>query len=196
MQRSLTNLILSHSVQIGTGWPLVTKLTPLGIVDLELAKTVSRTEQILSVAWENMVWLPVVNILFDFWFIVAYVQFYLVLLTFIQQKHSDDDKMLGHHFWLVTAVWVAGVSDGMENIALLSQLASAPHPIPALFSYCLAILKFTLLGAVTAYILLDTVIGCLTRNSRFIRTPKQKAHAEILKAKQKNIVIDVRSSSN
>jgi len=149
------------ALQIVLGWPLVTDGTPRGILDLELARRVERTREILDECWSSSppYYLPAAVVLTDYWFVLAYMRLLLVLLRAHVMARNDDDSdnkpplfIRNHH---ETAVWLgyracqcvfgAGVLDGIENSCLLWQMFRGAGSRMSAVAFWAASIKFALL---------------------------------------------------
>ena len=143
------------ALQIVVGVPLMTDITPKGIVDLELARTVDRTEEILN-RWPSCI--PAITILADYWFIATYCRLLLVLvhvrvnaLAFLPHERT--------RFWVTNevcrCVLFAGLADCLENLMLLLQIFFGAGNQLAAAAFWAASIKF---GLLTVPLLLLAVV--------------------------------------
>ncbi|HNP08526.1 MAG TPA: hypothetical protein PKN99_12915, partial [Cyclobacteriaceae bacterium] len=121
---------------------LITSVTPLAIVDLELAFDHQKALRIKEV-WRmndcnnplslssNGLEAAVVNIGLDFPFLLAYTSFLIVLIVLTRSKDLSKDSITTV---LIYAALLAGILDVVENILMVVFLKL--HPIP---SYSFAI---------------------------------------------------------
>ncbi len=134
------------------GAGLITPVSPKGIVDLELATTTLRVQELL-LRW-NMASLKM-NIWLDFLFIVSYVLFFSIATETVSNKWPDPGFMRKAGLWLARLAYVAGVFDIAENLLML-QTVSGNHTNASLhLTYYCAILKFGLIACIVVYLLVS-----------------------------------------
>lgn len=133
------------------GAPLMSAISPRGIVDLEFADTPQRFNELM-----NSCNLSVVrgNIWLDFLFIVSYVLF-LSLATEASALKWPEGKIRFIGFWLARAAYVAGIMDIAENLLMLQSISGneTVHSLH-LTSYCAAI-KFFIIGILLLYLIIS-----------------------------------------
>ncbi|MBZ0247975.1 MAG: hypothetical protein K8H85_18665 [Cyclobacteriaceae bacterium] len=130
---------------------LITSFTPLAIVDLELAFDQQKALRIKEV-WRandcnnplslssNGLEAAVVNIGFDFPFLLAYTSFLIVLIVLTRSKDLSKDSITTI---LIYAALLAGLLDVVENILMVVFLKL--HPIPSYTFAISASMKFVLI---------------------------------------------------
>lgn len=124
------------------GAALKTAVTPLGILDLEVAGTVTRVEEILR-AWQFLNNTALWNNLIDYGFLTAYSFFFAKGIQFVlnQQPSNRWQKWRG---LLLLLPWVPGILDAIENAFMLGWLLNlVPAYSPALV-YWMVCMKFAL----------------------------------------------------
>lgn len=138
-----------------TGIPLNTDAAPSGIISFELAGSAVRVEEIFS-SWDSSAReRAAFNLGLDFLFIPAYVSAVIIGI------HLAAEKVQGRFSawcsWLTGGVFLAGLLDIIENIALLTILFQSPTaPWPIIAKFC-AIPKFTLIFMGIIYALMGAV---------------------------------------
>ncbi len=126
--------------------PLINDICVNGIVSFELAKNIHRSELILN-SWNNVVKISAYKSLyFDFFFILVYVSFILLLIKNTKYKYKK--------FFSYSIVF-AGFFDIIENIALLNLLRGNLNQLWSLMAFYLASAKFTILFICLVYILVN-----------------------------------------
>lgn len=130
---------------------LITSFTPLAIVDLELAFDQQKALRIKEV-WRvndcnnplslssNGLEAAVVNIGFDFPFLLSYTGFLIVLLVLTRKKTSSNESVTTI---LIYAALLAGILDVVENILMVIFLKL--YPIPSYTFAISASMKFVLI---------------------------------------------------
>lgn len=124
----LATLITGAGVLIQGGPLKASSVTPAGIVDLELAGTWPRIDQILD-AWRQTELLQVAttNLWIDFGFLVSYATFLALSLLLLARGFRRH----GHPGWagfltvIAAGQWAAGLLDAVENVSLLAMLSGA-----------------------------------------------------------------------
>ncbi len=131
---------------------LITSVTPLAIVDLELAFDHQKALRIKEV-WRmndcnnplslssNGLEAAVVNIGLDFPFLLAYTSFLIVLIVLTRSKDLSKDSITTV---LIYAALLAGILDVVENILMVVFLKL--HPIPSYTFAISASMKFGIIG--------------------------------------------------
>jgi hypothetical protein len=149
--------LLMLVVMSKTGATLKTAGTPLGILDLEFARSVEKASAVLS-AWKpnNNIEVAKTNTHYDFIFILFYTVFLYAGCTMIAGKYSGVLQKTGH--LLAAGALAAGLLDVLENVGMLATLNGHLNNAITLFTFLaavtkwmvalLALLYFLLLGAV------------------------------------------------
>ena len=155
--RFRTGFLLSFIFTIGMigimrwqGNSLVTPISPKGIIDVEFAKTPERFRELRLFLNQDKLLL---NLQFDFLFIIAYTWFLIAACQYIQLKRSwKGDKI----FRLFATA--GGFFDVVENLLLIQLVKGTNDAFRVkLVFYCAAI-KVVLLGIVVLYLLLSWLL--------------------------------------
>ncbi len=128
-------------------------VSPFGILELELAKKVSNTQEIVSV-WKQMNLLGTArrNVMLDFLFIPFYSLLFYTLCGSISVRLSGGVSKLG--ILLAFSSLIAGLLDVLENFCMLLSLYSHYSDAISFLTFIFASLKFFLLGLALIYVLL------------------------------------------
>jgi hypothetical protein len=123
--------------------PLNTLASPLGVVSFELSGSLEKSEQIMS-SWNFHARLyAAFGLGFDFLFMVVYASAISLACLMISKKHSGWFSLLG--VWLGWGVFLAAISDSIENISLWNLLTGNISSVwPVLAAWC-AIIKFAII---------------------------------------------------
>jgi len=139
------------ALQLVLGWPLVSvdNTTPYGIVDLEFARTATRTQEILS-SWPRF--LPALVVVTDYWFILAYGQLLLALIWVHVVAPNDRSPLIQDSDWRVwignkarQCVIYTGFFDAIENFCMLGQMLFGAGAWFSSIAFWTATIKFGLL---------------------------------------------------
>lgn len=132
------------------GAALDTPVSPRAIIDLEFADTAQRVSQLLS-HWDISV--VKINIWLDFFFILSYVWFLLVIAETLALKWPEQHPMRHVGLFLSRATVAAGVFDVVENLLMLQTISGSytTHSLQLTF-YC-ALIKFIIIAVVFLYFL-------------------------------------------
>ena len=136
------------------GSPLTTSpFSPRGIIDLELAKSIHQTEEVVA-GWKvtGMLWTARKNILLDFLFIPFYSLLFYTLCGSISVRVSGTISKLG--VLLAFSSFIAAVLDVFENILMLLSLSSFFSSLVSLLTFVLAVTKFFLLAVAVVYVII------------------------------------------
>jgi hypothetical protein len=131
-----------------------TDFTPLGIVSLELASSISQVQHILAIWNHNDLLL---NIGLDFLFIPAYTFFFIQSLKITISKHrlnwlqQVDTK-------LIAVAYLAAALDSIENLLMLSSMMGHYSAGSICATASIATTKFVGIGFILLYL-----IGSLPR---------------------------------
>jgi len=137
--------------------PLKNEMSPNGMVSFELAKTLSKSEAILT-SWDTLATASAKNsMMADFIFLVVY-SFFIALII-----HLLNKKVWKHGFvyqlgiiigWLI---FVAAFFDIIENFALVKLLYGDLQQLWSSIAYYFAVMKFGLLLLGIFFILMSLV---------------------------------------
>jgi uncharacterized integral membrane protein len=138
--------------------------TPPNIVAFELAGTVESVSKIMSE------WSPVqiakvkTSIYLDFGFILAYCST-LVLACRAAVNYSGVQVFIKTGNQFVWIVWLAGVCDAIENIAMLRTLSEISQTSVSIAFY-FATIKFSILLIALIFVLINLVMGTFAQVRR------------------------------
>ena len=138
--------------------PLKNHVSTSGIVSFELAKDLSKSQAILT-SWDAIARASAgMSLGIDFLFLLVYTSFISLLIHKLNErlwKHSNMYKA-GHVF--MWGVFLAGLFDCIENLALIQLLLGDLQQIWSSMAYYFAILKFGLLTLGILYIIINMVL--------------------------------------
>jgi hypothetical protein len=142
------------------GKALVTPVSPLGILDLEFARTAYRLSQ-LRLFWNAQDLF--MNIYLDFAFIISYVWF----LSVASMRIMERSGWVRSGKWAVTLTLAAGLFDLIENFLMMFiyQDKLRPELLQAVFG--LAVLKFALIILVIFYIVASVPFVLFKKPGRY-----------------------------
>ena len=129
------------------GASLITEVTPRGIVDLELVRTLSGLQQMLNVWSLSDVR---INIWLDFIFIAAYTSFLsLAVAACSIMWHNKVMQFLG--LVLVRLAFVAGLLDVAENLLMLQSIQQNVTTASLQLTFYCASVKFGSVALILLY---------------------------------------------
>ncbi len=135
--------------------------TPSNIIAFELAGTTAAAKDIIS-NWSTMQISRVeTSIYFDFGFILAYCSAFMFGCR-AASNFSGIQFFIRTCQQFVWIVWLAGVCDAIENIALLKTLSEISQTSVSIAFYA-ATVKFGILLIALIFILISLVIGIFTK---------------------------------
>ena len=141
------------------GKSLNTEEAPYGIISFELAGSVQKTEDILN-SWDPAAQLRASFIQgLDFLYLVIYsTTLVLAVLWASETLFKAGWPPASAGIYLAWGMWLAGVLDAVENIALVGMLfGNILSPLPEVAAVC-AIIKFALIFIGLVYTLYALVI--------------------------------------
>ena len=149
---ALMLFVILQGVFVALDAPLRTAAAPNGIISFELAGNLHTARATVD-SWNELARLYAsFGLGVDYLFIVAYS----IVLAFacvwsarvISARHLP---LVGYGAILAWGIWLAALSDAIENAALLAQLfGGVSDPYPQLAAFC-ATLKFLLIAACVLY---------------------------------------------
>jgi hypothetical protein len=146
---SLLLVLLSGAIMQFQGRSLKTALNPIGIVDLELADTVSELNGLLA-NWDTDV--VRLNIWIDFLFIIAYTFFFIQSIRLILAKHHFNWlQQLGKK--LIALAYLAAILDVFENMLMLASVMGHYTAGSLLATASIATLKFSIIAIILIYLI-------------------------------------------
>lgn len=161
---SLVFLIVMILVMRYQGKSLVTPASPLGILDLEFARTAEKLQQL------KLFWNPQdlsINIYLDFLFIIAYVWFLAMVSTEISRRSGWERAGK----WATSLAIAAGLFDVLENFLMIMIYQGRFDTSLLNLVFVLAVLKFALALAVIFFIL-AAIPFILAKKHRRSKIPK------------------------
>lgn len=152
--------VLIFLVMRWQGAPLITPVSPAGIVSFELADTLNEANAIITAAGKANLQL---NIIIDFLFILAYTSFLAFCCqALIKSYRLPDLKKLTATFMRLSIL--AGVLDFIENMAMLVTLNGHGSDMSVIVTRWAAIIKFAIAAIVIIYILIAALVVLATKN--------------------------------
>ena len=149
---SLLLVLVSGAIMQFQGRSLKTASNPIGIVDLELADTVTELKAVLM-NWDAGI--VRLNIWIDFIFILAYTFFFIQSIRLILAKYRPNwIQQFGKK--LIKLAYVAAVLDVIENILMLASIMGHYSAGSVLATASIATLKFLIIA-----IILICLVGSL-----------------------------------
>jgi hypothetical protein len=158
--RLLLFLFAGTSVMIAVmrwhGAPLITPVSKVGIVSLELAKTKDTASLIID-TWRkkegNIIQQAISNTYIDFVFLVFYSFFLYAYCFFISKKQQPWAASISRT--LALGALTAGLCDIVENYFMLQMLQQSVTESYAFLSWLFAMIKFVLLVIVIVWSLFN-----------------------------------------
>lgn len=155
-------LLLTILMQL-VGAPLTTAAAPAGIVSFEFAGTVARAQEILA-SWDRQAQLHAAFSLgLDYVYLLAYAL--AIGLTCLRLAASWETARPGLARLGRLLGWSQGVAallDAVENVALIRLLIGSPHALWPPLAWICAALKFALVLAGLAYVLVAATLPLLS----------------------------------
>lgn len=132
-----------------------TDFTPLGIVSLELASSITQVQHILAI-WNHKDLL--LNIGLDFLFIPAYTFFFIQSLKITVSKHRLGWlQQVGNK--LIAVAYLAAALDSIENLLMLSSMMGHYSAASICATASIATAKFVGIGFILLYLLGSLLIN-------------------------------------
>ncbi|MFM6954453.1 MAG: hypothetical protein ACKOWL_05660 [Sphingobacteriaceae bacterium] len=148
---SLLGALATAIIMQTQGAGFKTDFTPLGIVSLELASSITQVQQILAV-WNRQDVL--LNIGLDFLFIPAYTFFFIQSLKITISKHTFTWlQKIGTK--LLAVAYLAATLDVIENILMLSSSMGHYSASSVCATATVATMKFLCIACVLFYLILS-----------------------------------------
>ncbi len=141
------------------GAPLkIEGISPMGIVDMELARTVSRANVVYGAWLPAIIPVAIKNTLIDFIFIIAYGSFLYACCISIA-KWQRRFYTIG--VWFSRAMLVAVFFDVVENILLFRTLSGYIHKEIVASTFMFASAKFLLVALGLLFIVLSLLTSLI-----------------------------------
>ncbi|MFM7358171.1 MAG: hypothetical protein ACKO1T_06285 [Sediminibacterium sp.] len=131
------------------GASLITSTSPRGIVDLELAETPTRVNELISV-WNKTI--VINNILIDFLFIPAYALF-LSLICLQLAKRFKVQFLSNAGLLIARGIWLAAILDLVENSLMLVSMNGMNSIYICQLTRWVALVKFCWVGLAILYLI-------------------------------------------
>lgn len=129
-----------------------------GIISLELAKNVSKSEAILT-SWNALSKTAAgMSMGFDFLFLIVYSLFISILIHTVNEKLWKKSKIYLIGVLLIWLTFLAAFFDIIENISLMQLLLNDLQQKWSSIAYYSAIFKFSLLTLGLLFIFLSSII--------------------------------------
>ena len=152
---SLLGALATALIMQTQGAGFKTDFTPLGIVSLELASSITQVQHILAVWNQQDVML---NIGLDFLFIPAYTFFFIQSLKITISKHRLGWlQQVGNK--LIAVAYLAAALDSIENLLMLSSMIGHYSAGSICATASIATTKFVGIGFILLYLLGSLLIN-------------------------------------
>lgn len=135
--------------------------TPANIVQFEFAKTIETATSIITVWGAEGAAKATTSIYLDFVFIVLYCSA-IMLGCKVTAQFSKRELLIKIGSALALFIWVAGLCDVIENIAMLKTLESISQTTTSIAFYFAAI-KFSIVGVSLIFIMIASITGLIKR---------------------------------
>lgn len=138
--------------------------TPPNIVAFELAGSVATAQDIISNWSQEQIDKVKTGIFLDFGFILAYCSAFMFACR--AASHFSGVQFfikIGQQLALI--VWIAGLCDAIENVALLKTLTEATQSSVSIAFY-FATIKFGILLITLIFVMISLVAGIFTKTKR------------------------------
>ncbi len=143
--------------------PLKTANSPAGIVSFELAKSLDKSEAILT-AWDSHAkTFAGLSLEIDFLYILVYTVLLAFLLFLNNQKFVPSQWFYKICHWLIYVVFIAGLFDVIENICLIQLLRGQRDASLSFTAYMAASFKFSILLIVILFLLVSWLWGVFNK---------------------------------
>jgi hypothetical protein len=135
--------------------------TPPNIVAFELAGTIETASKIISDWGIDQVSRVKTAIYLDFGFILVYCSAFMFACR-AASTYSGVQFFIKTAQQLVWIVWLSGVCDAIENIAMLRTLSELSQTSVSIAFYC-ATIKFGILLIALVFVLINLITGFFTK---------------------------------
>jgi len=154
----VSTLILSYFDKF-----LKTPAAPNGIVSFELAQTLSKSQVIMASWNQQATTFAGLSLGFDFLYITIYTVFFALLLFFRLDKLTDSKVLYKTGMVLVYLIFLAGLFDVIENIALIKLLTGQQQAILSKTAYLVASVKFLIILLVILFLIITWGISFIKK---------------------------------
>lgn len=141
-------------------------VTPLGIIDLEMAGTVARAMEIYKNWSPDLIITARRNIYIDFLFLVSYGTFLYTATLSLAKWFDNPFKKIGIVISILSVV--AAAFDALENILLLSTLAAHFKKEIVASTFIFSSIKFIIAGVAILYIMLSLLLRLFIAKKKII----------------------------
>ncbi len=143
---------------------LKTAAAPRGIISFELAGDLERGNRILA-SWQTEGKIrAALSLGLDYLFLIVYALFISLACVLIGRRSGPKYRLWA--YWGFVLGWgqlLAALLDAIENFALIRLILGSPRDVwPIIARWC-AIVKFSIVGAGLAYILIGAIYAALRR---------------------------------
>lgn len=152
---------LGLSMYMASG-PLKTSAAPGGIVSLELAGSLTRAQEVLG-SWDNnALRFAHESVLVDFLYLVLYSTTIGIACVWGAERFLSQGWGVGKiGIPLAWGMWLAGLCDAVENVALLRLLGGARVSFWAWLAFGCAVIKFAILVIGLGYVAFGVLVWVL-----------------------------------
>jgi hypothetical protein len=139
---------------------LKTPATPMGIINLELANNITKTNAIIN-AWaptasSDKIDVAKINTYWDLLFLFFYAGLLYLLCSFIAANTTGIISKAG--FLIANAAIIAGIADIMENTGMFFSLYGMVSPIVSFSTAFFSVIKWSLVAIALVYVLLGLLL--------------------------------------
>lgn len=160
MLPSVKKFVFALSITVAC-FLIMRPFTPLNIVQFELAGSVEVAAKIISEWTAEQINNVKVSIYLDFVFILAYCAAFMFACQ-AASIYSAVQGLIRMGSSIASLVWMAGVCDAIENIALLKALVKISQPSVSVAFY-FATIKFAILTLALLFVMICVAIGFLQK---------------------------------
>jgi uncharacterized membrane protein len=151
------------------GAPLkVEQVSPHGIIDFELAGTVTKAVTIYNAWFPDLTSVAIKNTAIDFLFLISYGTFLAVCCYSISRFYTKRARSIG--VWLTGLMITAACFDAIENVLMLTTLSAHFKKEIVATTFMFASIKFLLVAAGIVYIVLAGSVLLFSNRKNFRRT--------------------------
>lgn len=137
---------------------LINDVSKNGIVSFELAKELSKSEDIIN-SWDTVSkYAAGMSMGFDFLFLIIYSSFIGLLIYNINQSLWKGQSFYAIGVIMIWSIYFAALFDIIENIALINLLLGDLNQIWSSIAYYFAMVKFVIILTCIIYIISNWLI--------------------------------------
>lgn len=132
---------------------LKTPVTPIGIINLELASDTEKTNAVIN-AWatfnsSDKITVAKINTYWDLLFLFFYAGLLYLLCSLVAANSTGKAAKIGH--LIANAAILAGIADILENTGMLFSLNGFILPIVSFFTAFFSVIKWILVAIAILY---------------------------------------------